>query len=138
MTSDTTTQPSRPTPAPSAAPNVYTSLRRTIASELVKLRTLRSSVWLLVVATAFTVVLGPVQSLGQVLSGADRDVDSSAVVSLSTWPSSSIRVRCSPSGSSTAPTWAPEAWTRVARWAVFLAAPPSGRRSQADQRALRT
>jgi ABC-2 type transport system permease protein len=53
-----------------------------MAAELVKLRTLRSSVWLLVVATAFTVVLGPVQSLGQVLSGANRDVDSSAVLSL--------------------------------------------------------
>ena len=82
MTSQQTThsQPPTATPAPSAPPNPFTTVRRTLTAELVKLSTLRPHVWLLVVATAFTVVLGPVQSLGQVLSGPDRDVDTSAAV----------------------------------------------------------
>ena len=39
---------------------------------------------------------------------------SSAWVWVRTWPGSSTSVRCSPSGSMTAPTWAPEACTRAA------------------------
>jgi hypothetical protein len=39
---------------------------------------------------------------------------SRASLSVSTWPSSSMSVMCSPSGSMTAPTWAPEVRTRGA------------------------
>ena len=81
MSNQSTTQPPRPTPSTSAPVSTSASLRRTVASEVVKLRTLRSNVWLLVAATLFTVFLGPVQSLGQVLAG-PGDTDSSAVVSL--------------------------------------------------------
>lgn len=59
-------QQARTHPAPVAWP---TTVRRTVSSELIKLRALRSSVWLLGVATAFTAILGPVQSLGLVLAG---------------------------------------------------------------------
>lgn len=53
------------------------TLRRSVHSELVKLRSLRSHLWLLGVATTFTMVLGPIQSLGQVLAGPNRTVQSS-------------------------------------------------------------
>ncbi len=53
---------------------VATTVQRTVHSELVKLRSLRSHLWLLGVATAFTMVLGPIQSLGQVLAGTSRTV----------------------------------------------------------------
>jgi ABC-2 type transport system permease protein len=46
------------------------TLRRTVRSELVKLRTLRSSVWLLLVAAVLTLTLGPIQTVGSVVSGA--------------------------------------------------------------------
>jgi ABC-2 type transport system permease protein len=62
-----TTQTTQSTQTPVAWP---TTLRRTVRAELAKLRAIRSYVWLLGVATAFTVVLGPVQSVGQVLAGA--------------------------------------------------------------------
>jgi hypothetical protein len=39
-------------------------------------------------------------------------------VSESTWPSSSTRLSRSPSGSITAPTWAPEARTRLATFSA--------------------
>jgi hypothetical protein len=52
-----------------------TTLRRTVHSELVKLRAVRSYVWLLSVATAFTLILGPVQSGGQVLAGSSQPLD---------------------------------------------------------------
>jgi ABC-2 type transport system permease protein len=55
-----------------------TTVRRTVASELVKLRSVRSYVWLLSVATAFTLVLGPIQSLGQVLARSSEPLDSGA------------------------------------------------------------
>lgn len=54
-----------------------TAVQRTVHSELVKLRSLRSHLWLLGVATTFTMVLGPIQSLGQVLAGPDRSVKDS-------------------------------------------------------------
>jgi ABC-2 type transport system permease protein len=54
------------------------TVRRVVSSELVKLRTLRSQVWLLVAATAFTVALGPVQSLGEVLDDSGPTIGSSA------------------------------------------------------------
>lgn len=82
MTSHTMTHPPRQSPTRPVGPTASTALRRTVASELVKLGTLRSHVWLLVVATGFTLVLGPIQSLGQVAAGPDRNVDSAAVVSL--------------------------------------------------------
>ena len=47
-----------------------TTVRRIVGSELVKLRAVRSYVWLLGIATAFTLILGPVQSIGQVVAGA--------------------------------------------------------------------
>jgi ABC-2 type transport system permease protein len=43
------------------------TVRRTLGSELIKLRTLRSHLWLLATAAAFLLFLGPVQALGQVL-----------------------------------------------------------------------
>lgn len=54
------------------------SLRRTVRSELLKLRSLRSQVWLLVLATAFTAALGPVQSLGEVVDDSEGTIGSSA------------------------------------------------------------
>lgn len=48
-----------------------TTVRRAVRSELLKLRTLRSQVWLLVVATVFTVTLGPVQSVGELVDNSD-------------------------------------------------------------------
>jgi len=53
---------------------VATTVQRTMHAELVKLRSLRSHLWLLAVATTFTMVLGPIQSLGQVLAGPNRAV----------------------------------------------------------------
>jgi hypothetical protein len=59
------------------------TLRRTVKSELIKLRSLRSNVWLLAVATAFTLLLGPIQSVGQVVAGSEeRIVDSAGAVSI--------------------------------------------------------
>lgn len=55
-----------------------TTVRRTVASELVKLRAVRSYVWLLGVATAFTLILGPIQSVGQVLAGSSEPLDRGA------------------------------------------------------------
>lgn len=54
------------------------TVRRSVNSELVKLRTLRSQVWLLLVATTFTLALGPVQSLGEVLADSGGTIESSA------------------------------------------------------------
>jgi ABC-2 type transport system permease protein len=53
-------------------------VRRVVTSELVKLRTLRSHVWLIVTATAFTLLLGPIQSIGQVVEGTPGSVTDSA------------------------------------------------------------
>jgi ABC-type transport system involved in multi-copper enzyme maturation permease subunit len=53
-------------------------VRRTVTSELIKLRAIRSYAWLLGVATAFTAVLGPIQSLGQVLAGSSEPPGSAA------------------------------------------------------------
>lgn len=59
------------------------TMRRTVKSELVKLRSLRSNVWLLAAATAFTLLLGPIQSVGQVVAGSEeRIVDSAGAVSI--------------------------------------------------------
>ncbi len=58
-------------------PGGRVTLRRTVVSELIKLTTLRSQVWLLAVAATFVGVLGPVQSLGH-LSADDGDVESGA------------------------------------------------------------
>lgn len=44
------------------------TLRRVVGSELLKLRSLRSNVVLLLVGVAFVVVLGPVQAIGQVVA----------------------------------------------------------------------
>ena len=49
-------------------PHLAQAVRRAVASELIKLRTLRSQVWLLVTAFLFTLVMGPVQALGQVIA----------------------------------------------------------------------
>jgi len=80
-TAHTSTASVTPTTTSSAAPGTgdhragaATTVRRTVNSELVKLRSLRSHVWLLGVAIAFTMVLGPIQSLGQVLAGPSRTV----------------------------------------------------------------
>ena len=61
-----------------AAPTMWQSVYRAVASEVIKLRTVRSSVWLLVAATAFTLVLGPVQALGEVVTGPSPDVTRAA------------------------------------------------------------
>jgi ABC-2 type transport system permease protein len=55
-----------------------TTVRRTVGSELVKLRAIRSYAWVLGVATAFTAVLGPIQSIGQVLAGSSEPLGSGA------------------------------------------------------------
>lgn len=58
------------------------TLRRSVHSELIKFRTLRSNLWLFAAAIAFLVVLGPVQALGSVLAGSERaTVDSADAVS---------------------------------------------------------
>jgi ABC-2 type transport system permease protein len=73
-----TTTSSDAVPGTGARPaGAATTVKRAVNSELVKLRSLRSHVWLLGVATAFTMVLGPIQSLGQVLAGPDRTVKDS-------------------------------------------------------------
>ncbi|MEV6493577.1 ABC transporter permease subunit [Actinoplanes sp. NPDC051633] len=46
-----------------------------ITSEVIKLRSLRSNVWLLVVAAASILLLGPIQSVGQIVPGAERSDD---------------------------------------------------------------
>jgi ABC-2 type transport system permease protein len=59
-----------------------TTLRRTMRSEVIKLRALRPNVWLLGVATGFLVLLGPFQALGSVLADTEGTVaDSAAAVS---------------------------------------------------------
>ena len=72
--------PVRSTTAPSARPDPswLTSVRRATSAELVKLRSLRSNLWLLVTAVVFAVALGPVQTLGQLVAPAGRQVDSVA------------------------------------------------------------
>lgn len=65
----TTVHPTRhPALRSAEQPTLGRALRRTVTSELVKLRTLRSQVWLLVTAMLFMLALGPIQALGQVLS----------------------------------------------------------------------
>jgi ABC-2 type transport system permease protein len=65
------------------SPGRWMTLRRAVASELIKLRTVTSHVWLLAVATAFTLLLGPIQSIGElVASPADPVGDGAEAVSL--------------------------------------------------------
>ena len=61
-----------------ATPTLLQTVHRTLASEIIKLRTVRSSVWLLVAATAFTLLSGPVQALGEVVTGPSSDVTRAA------------------------------------------------------------
>lgn len=56
-----------------------TTVRRTLASELIKLRSLRTYVWLTAVAGAFTLVLGPIQSVGPVLGAPGGEGGAGAV-----------------------------------------------------------
>ena len=58
------------------------TLRRTVTSELIKLTTLRSQVWLLIVAATLVATLGPIQTLGQVMAGPGDTMSASAAVSL--------------------------------------------------------
>lgn len=64
---------SRPTPV-----GWGTTVRRAVTAELIKLRAIRSYAWLLGVATAFTIVLGPVQVVGHVLTGSPVNQDGGA------------------------------------------------------------
>ena len=57
------------------------TLQRTVTSELIKLTTLRSQVWLLIVAATLVATLGPIQTLGQVMAAGDT-MSASAAVSL--------------------------------------------------------
>jgi ABC-2 type transport system permease protein len=52
-----------------------TTVRRTVRSELLKLRAIRSYAWLLGIATVFIAVLGPIQSAGQILAGSSEPMD---------------------------------------------------------------
>jgi ABC-2 type transport system permease protein len=54
------------------------TLLRTVSSELIKLTSLRSQVWLLIVAAALVAVLGPIQTLGQVMAGPRGEAGTSA------------------------------------------------------------
>ena len=54
------------------------TVRRATASELIKLRTLRSTMWLLATAVLFVLLLGPIQPMGQLVVRAVGRVDSSA------------------------------------------------------------
>ncbi len=65
--------PTHPTPV-----GWPTTVRRTVHSELLKLRAVRSYVWLLGIATGFTLILGPIQSVGQVLAGSSDPPGSGA------------------------------------------------------------
>jgi ABC-2 type transport system permease protein len=56
----------------------WQTVRRALASEVIKLGTVQSSVWLLVAATAFTLFLGPVQALGEVITGPSDEVTRAA------------------------------------------------------------
>lgn len=80
-----TTTPSPPattqavaTASAAPAPGWAVTVRRATISELVKMRTLRSNVWLLVTAVAFLLLLGPVQTVGQVVAPAGQRVDNTA------------------------------------------------------------
>jgi len=66
--------------AGTAYPRRSVTVRRTVASELIKLRTVTSHRWLLAVAGLFTVLLGPVQSIGQLVDAPGEPVDDSAGV----------------------------------------------------------
>jgi ABC-2 type transport system permease protein len=64
-------------------PTRSTTLRRTVTSELIKLRTVTSHCWLLATATAFTLLLGPVQSIGELVGAPGGPVrDSAGAVAL--------------------------------------------------------
>ena len=51
------------------------TVRRVVGSELIKLRTLRATMWLLAVAAAAILVLGPIQAIGQVVAPAGDAAD---------------------------------------------------------------
>lgn len=71
-----------PVRAPQDTGGHTSTLRRSVHSELIKFRTLRSNLWLFGVAIAFLVVLGPVQALGSVLAESERaTMDSAEAVS---------------------------------------------------------
>ncbi len=73
----TGTSPGAPRASTARRATVTTTVQRTAHAELVKLRSLRSHLWLLGVATTFTMLLGPTQSLGHVLPGSNRTVTDS-------------------------------------------------------------
>jgi ABC-2 type transport system permease protein len=75
---DPSVVPDRAAVVATAEVGLVTSLRRSLTAELIKLRSLRSSVWLLLTAVGFTLTLGPLQSLGEVVGDAGRTVDDSA------------------------------------------------------------
>jgi ABC-2 type transport system permease protein len=58
--------------------SLTTATRRAVRSELIKFRTLRSNVWLFVVAVGFLLVLGPIQALGSVLAESEDSLTDSA------------------------------------------------------------
>jgi ABC-2 type transport system permease protein len=85
MKTPTPEAPVRSTTAPSARPGPtwLATVRRATGTELVKLGSLRSHLWLLVTAIVFAVALGPVQTLGQLFAPEGQQVDSAAgVISL--------------------------------------------------------
>jgi ABC-2 type transport system permease protein len=54
------------------------TVRRATVSELIKLRTLRSNMWLLAAAVLFLLLLGPIQTVGQVVAPAEQRVETAA------------------------------------------------------------
>jgi ABC-2 type transport system permease protein len=58
-----------------------TTVRRVVGSEIIKLRTLRANIWLLAVAAAAVVLLGPIQAVGQVVAPSE-DADDPMSIAL--------------------------------------------------------
>ncbi len=62
---------------------MISTVRRTLRAELVKLRTLRSHMWLLAVAVLFMLLLGPIQAIGAMVApDGSQEIGSDGAVSL--------------------------------------------------------
>jgi ABC-2 type transport system permease protein len=81
ISTDGSSDPSTvPSTGPSTGPSTdrLIALRRSTRSELIKLGSLRSHVWLLAVAIGFMALLGPIDALGSVLDESETTVTDAA------------------------------------------------------------
>lgn len=78
MTTHTATNTATSTATQTSHVSGMRTIQRTVRSELIKLTSLRSQVWLLTAAATLVAVLGPIQTLGQVQAGPRGEAETSA------------------------------------------------------------